>query len=233
MLVGLSFYVVARTSRVALWSPRLARIALLALEPGSPRRARDPAGRRESRPAGVPRVGVAAGGHPGGGRASSPDTWRIAPWPRERCPRSTCPTGTSSAAFCCLPILYVTSYLPFYQAGLGNTVVQGYYMHNAMGMWFTQLALGVSYYAIPLAARPAGLLLRPRRPRFLDQSPLLPADRRASLHLQPGGVVAPEHGHPLQRGHDGAGVGRDGELAPDLQGRSAARSAAAMRCRSS
>src|SRR5438034_9301072 len=23
-------------------------------------------------------------------------------------------------------------------------------MHNAMGMWFTQLALGVSYYAIPL-----------------------------------------------------------------------------------
>ena len=54
-----------------------------------------------------------------------------------------------------LPILYVTSYLPFYQGGLGNTVVQGYYMHNVMGMWFTQLALGVSYYAIPrLLGRP-------------------------------------------------------------------------------
>src|SRR6266404_4158378 len=57
--------------------------------------------------------------------------------------------------FCYLPILYVISYLPFYQGGLGNTVVQGYYMHNAMGMWFTQLALGVSYYAIPwLLGRP-------------------------------------------------------------------------------
>ena len=39
--------------------------------------------------------------------------------------------------------------------GLGNTVVQGYYMHNAMGMWFTQIALGISYYAIPrLLGRP-------------------------------------------------------------------------------
>jgi len=58
-------------------------------------------------------------------------------------------------AFCYLPILYVTSYLPFYQGSIGNTVVQGYYMHNAMGMWFTQLALGVSYYAIPrLLGRP-------------------------------------------------------------------------------
>jgi cytochrome c oxidase cbb3-type subunit 1 len=28
-------------------------------------------------------------------------------------------------------------------------------MHNAMGMWFTQLALGVSYYGIPrLLGRP-------------------------------------------------------------------------------
>src|SRR5215831_6061392 len=58
-------------------------------------------------------------------------------------------------AFCYLPILYVTSYLPWYQGGLGNTVVQGYYMHNAMGMWFTQMALGVSYYGIPrLLGRP-------------------------------------------------------------------------------
>src|SRR5207245_6601044 len=39
----------------------------LALEPGAPRRSRDPAGRRESRPAGVPGVGVAAGGQPAGG----------------------------------------------------------------------------------------------------------------------------------------------------------------------
>jgi cytochrome c oxidase cbb3-type subunit 1 len=52
-------------------------------------------------------------------------------------------------AFCWLTILFVTGYLPFYQGGLGNTVIQGYYMHTAVGMWFTMLALGVAYYAIP------------------------------------------------------------------------------------
>ena len=52
-------------------------------------------------------------------------------------------------AFCWLPILYVTAYLPFYQSGVGNVVIQGYYMHTAVGMWFTMLALGTTYYALP------------------------------------------------------------------------------------
>ncbi len=52
-------------------------------------------------------------------------------------------------AFSWTSILFVTAYLPFYQDGLGNIVIQGYYMHTAVGMWFTMLALGISYYAIP------------------------------------------------------------------------------------
>ena len=46
-------------------------------------------------------------------------------------------------------ILAVTAALPWYQQGLGGVAVQGFYMHNAVGMWFTFLALGSAYYVIP------------------------------------------------------------------------------------
>ena len=46
-------------------------------------------------------------------------------------------------------VLGVTAILPFYQHGLGQVAVQGFYMHNAVGMWFTFLALGATYYALP------------------------------------------------------------------------------------
>ena len=46
-------------------------------------------------------------------------------------------------------ILGITAALPFYQYGLGQVAVQGFYMHNAVGMWFTFLALGATYYALP------------------------------------------------------------------------------------
>jgi cytochrome c oxidase cbb3-type subunit I len=154
VMVGLAFYVVARTSRVALWGPGVARLALglwnLALLGGV--------------------VTLLAGVNRG------PQEYREWVWPlavvlaaavviagyvayRTVAARALPEVYVSNwyilGAFCYLPILYVTSYLPFYQGGLGNTVVQGYYMHNAMGMWFTQLALGVSYYAIPwLLGRP-------------------------------------------------------------------------------
>lgn len=52
-------------------------------------------------------------------------------------------------AFCWLTILYTVGYLPFYQGGIGNIVTQGYYMHTGVGMWFTPLVLGVTYYALP------------------------------------------------------------------------------------
>lgn len=46
-------------------------------------------------------------------------------------------------------VLAVTAYLPWYQHGLGDTVIQGYYMHQGVGQWFTPLALGLTYYFLP------------------------------------------------------------------------------------
>ncbi|MEO8977880.1 MAG: cbb3-type cytochrome c oxidase subunit I [Casimicrobiaceae bacterium] len=52
-------------------------------------------------------------------------------------------------------IIAVVGILPWYQQGLGQVSVSGYYMHNAVGMWFTPLALGIFYYALPkLLSRP-------------------------------------------------------------------------------
>ena len=59
-------------------------------------------------------------------------------------------------AFCWVTVLAVVGWWGGGLAtGLPNMVVQGYYMHNGVGMWFTQVALGLSYYAIPrLLGRP-------------------------------------------------------------------------------
>lgn len=46
-------------------------------------------------------------------------------------------------------IVASTAYLPFWQRGLGETIVQGYYMHSGVGMWFTLFTLGLLYYLIP------------------------------------------------------------------------------------
>ena len=154
VLVGVALYVVSRTSRVPLWSPGLARTSLALWNVAL-------AGGLVTLLAGVSR---------------GPQEYRELVWPlavilaaavlidgyvayRTVAARTLPEVYVSNwyilRAFCYLPILYVTSYLPFYQGGIGNTIVQGYYMHNAMGMWFTQLALGMSYYAIPrLLGRP-------------------------------------------------------------------------------
>jgi cytochrome c oxidase cbb3-type subunit I len=52
-------------------------------------------------------------------------------------------------AFIFTTILGITAAIPVYQYGLGQVAVQGFYMHNAVGMWFTFLALGITYYALP------------------------------------------------------------------------------------
>jgi len=52
-------------------------------------------------------------------------------------------------AFIFTILLGITAYIPAYQHGLGQVALQGFYMHNAVGMWFTFLALGVTYYALP------------------------------------------------------------------------------------
>ena len=40
-------------------------------------------------------------------------------------------------------VIAIVAILPWYQHGLGQVAISGYYMHNAVGMWFTPLALGV------------------------------------------------------------------------------------------
>jgi len=46
-------------------------------------------------------------------------------------------------------VLTVIGYFPDYQDGLGETVIQGYYMHQGVGMWFMTFTLGLVYYFLP------------------------------------------------------------------------------------
>jgi len=48
-------------------------------------------------------------------------------------------------------VLTIIGYLPFYQEGLGETIIQGYYMHQGVGMWFMTFTLGLVYYFLPSA----------------------------------------------------------------------------------
>jgi len=48
-------------------------------------------------------------------------------------------------------VLTIIGYLPFYQEGLGETIIQGYYMHQGVGMWFMTFTLGLVYYFLPVA----------------------------------------------------------------------------------
>src|SRR5262245_50817609 len=153
-LVGLALHVSSRTSRVPLWNPGLARVALglwnvvllggaITLLAGVSR------GPQEYREIVGPLAAVLAVAV----LLTAYVVYRTVA--SRKLPEIYVSNWYILGGFCWLAILYVTGYLPFYQKGLGNTVVQGYYMHNAVGMWFTQLALGISYYAIPrLLGRP-------------------------------------------------------------------------------
>lgn len=47
-------------------------------------------------------------------------------------------------------ILVSIAYLPGYQEdGISQTVIQGYYMHQGVGQWFTPMMLGMTYYFLP------------------------------------------------------------------------------------
>jgi cytochrome c oxidase cbb3-type subunit 1 len=46
-------------------------------------------------------------------------------------------------------IVATVGILPWYQYGLGQVAVAGFFMHNAVGMFFTPLTLGIFYYALP------------------------------------------------------------------------------------
>jgi cytochrome c oxidase cbb3-type subunit 1 len=52
-------------------------------------------------------------------------------------------------------MVQLVAILPWYQYGLGQVSVSGFYMHNSVGMLFTPMMLGVFYYAVPkLLSRP-------------------------------------------------------------------------------
>lgn len=46
-------------------------------------------------------------------------------------------------------VILLVGYLPFWQDGLAETIIQGYYMHQGVGMWFMFLNLGLMYYFLP------------------------------------------------------------------------------------
>jgi cytochrome c oxidase cbb3-type subunit 1 len=46
-------------------------------------------------------------------------------------------------------VLAAAAYLPFWQDGLGETIIQGYWMHQGVGMWFMFFTLGIVYYFLP------------------------------------------------------------------------------------
>ncbi|HEY4206501.1 MAG TPA: cbb3-type cytochrome c oxidase subunit I, partial [Puia sp.] len=48
-----------------------------------------------------------------------------------------------------LLVIAFIAYLPWWQDGLGETIVQGYYMHQGVGMWFMFFTLGIVYYFLP------------------------------------------------------------------------------------
>lgn len=53
------------------------------------------------------------------------------------------------AAFIMTSVLVTIAYVPWIQYGLGDTVIQGYYMHQGVGQWFTPMVLGLTYYFLP------------------------------------------------------------------------------------
>ncbi len=46
-------------------------------------------------------------------------------------------------------IITIVAYVPLWQDGLGETIIQGYYMHQGVGMWFMLFTLGIVYYFLP------------------------------------------------------------------------------------
>ena len=106
-------------------------------------------------------------------------------------------------------ILGITAAIPIYQYGLGEVAVQAFYMHNAVGMWFT-FGAGRGILCAAQTLQPSDLFLRAGRARLLDEPRVLPGDRRASLRVLPAAVVVSDAGHRVQRRDARSGVGGPG-----------------------
>lgn len=46
-------------------------------------------------------------------------------------------------------VITIVAYIPSWQSGLSETIIQGYYMHQGVGMWFMLFTLGLVYYYLP------------------------------------------------------------------------------------
>lgn len=147
-LLGIANYVVPRSSRTNLHSVGAARAALWLWNLGLA--------------AGV--VGLAAGANNGGQEyrelpvwsvpflavASVLTAWNLYKTIQARTVRQIYISNwflLGAPLF--LLVIVGVGYLPSLSRGLGQTVVQGWYMHNAVGMWFTPLAVGITYYTLP------------------------------------------------------------------------------------
>ena len=53
------------------------------------------------------------------------------------------------AACLWIAVVVVVGYMPFFRRGLASTIIEGFYIHNVVGMWFTPLAVGLTYYTLP------------------------------------------------------------------------------------
>ncbi|SFN41482.1 cytochrome c oxidase cbb3-type subunit 1 [Chryseobacterium oleae] len=53
------------------------------------------------------------------------------------------------SGFMFIVIVIIVGYVPIWQDGVGETITQGYYMHQAIGMWFMMINLGLMYYFLP------------------------------------------------------------------------------------
>jgi len=56
-------------------------------------------------------------------------------------------------AFAWAPTLYVVAYLPAFDSGMANVVIQAYFMHVVLGLWFTPLVVGITYWSLPRLLR--------------------------------------------------------------------------------
>ncbi|WP_100376138.1 cbb3-type cytochrome c oxidase subunit I [Chryseobacterium geocarposphaerae] len=53
------------------------------------------------------------------------------------------------SGFMFIVVVILVGYIPVWQNGVGETITQGYYMHQAIGMWFMMINLGLMYYFLP------------------------------------------------------------------------------------
>jgi len=148
-LTGIAYLVVARTSERSIWSPLLAYAALFfwnaALLAGfitlSLGVTRGPVEYREwiTPVAGLFAIGVMLNG-----------LNILVTLIRRRTTELYISNWFILAGFACLPVLYLVAYLPAFDAGSANIIIQGYYMHVVLGLWFTPLVLGITYWALPI-----------------------------------------------------------------------------------